>query len=94
MNSILKKILITIGQAAEDTVSNTVPGAGTIIKGVTKLIDKDHTNNAEAIDELEQGLLTAIQSLSPAQVSNASLVLQGVTELKSGFDKIKQGLKK
>lgn len=94
MNSTVRNVLKAVALGAEDTLSGMVPGSGLVIKGVTALVDKDHENNIEAIDNLENGLLTAIGSLAPSQVSNASLIAAGVADLRAGFMKIKQGLSK
>lgn len=94
MKSFLKKLLLNVADAAKDTAMGMVPGSDLVLKGVAALIDKDDTNNVEAIDNLQNGIMTAVNAIAPAQIENASLVLQGAAELKDAFDKIKQGLKK
>lgn len=94
MNKILKKILLTAKDIALETATESIPGAAIAIGGVTKLFDKDDSNNASAISEIEDGIITAIQNLAPSEVSNATLVAEGLKGLKEDFDKIKRGLRK
>lgn len=94
MNLVLKRILEAAKETALDTASKTIPGAGPIISGVTRLLDHNDSNNAGAIEELEDGLITAVTSLDPAHVSNATLLAEAVTELRSAFSKLKTALKK
>lgn len=93
MSPILKKILGVALDITRETASTLVPGAGIAISGVTKLFDKDDTNNAGAISEIEDGIITAVQNLKPSEISNAVLLAEGIKELKDGFDKVKRGLK-
>lgn len=94
MNKIVKAILVAVAKGAEDTVAGMIPGAGALISGVHKLVDKTHDNNVEAIDELETGLITVVQSLGPDKVADATLVMMGLNEIRAGFSKVKDGLKK
>lgn len=93
MNPILRKVLGVALDIARDTATQMVPGAGIAISGISKLFDKDDTNNAGALVEIEEGVITAIQGLKPSDVSNAILVAEGLKELKEAFDKIRKGLK-
>lgn len=94
MKSFLKKLLLNVADAAKDTAMGMIPGSDLVIKGIAALLDKDDHNNVEAIDNLQNGIMVAVQSLGPAQVENASMIMAGVADLKAGFDKIKAGLKK
>ena len=94
MKSFLKKLLLNVADAAKDTAMGMIPGSDLVLKGVAALLDRDDHNNVEAIDNLQNGIMTAIQSLAPAQIENASMLLAGIAKLKEGFDMVKAGLKK
>jgi hypothetical protein len=93
MNAILRKILGAAKDIALQTATEAVPGAGIAISGATKLFDKDNSNNAEGLSEIESGVISAVRGLDPSHVSNATLVAEGVTELEDGFRKVRAGLK-
>lgn len=93
-----KNLLKNIGKAsivaAENAASLAVPGASIVIAGVTKLLDKDHTNTQEAIDQLEAGVVSVVSSVSSDKVADAVLLLDGVNDIQKGFAKVKAALKK
>lgn len=93
MNKILKKFLETARDVAIETATQSLPGAGIAIGGVTKLFDKDNSNNSAAIVEIESGVIEAIQSLDSSALRDSALVAQGLADLKKGFDELKRGLK-
>lgn len=92
MNRILKRILLTAKDVALDAASEAVPGSGVLISGVQKLLDKDDTNNSAAIAELESGTVAAISALKGADVLDAALLAEGITEIEAGFKKIKKSV--
>ncbi len=94
VNKILKQILLTAKQVAEDTASKTIPGASIVIGGVEKLVDHDKTNNISALFEMESGIITALNSLKQEEIVNATLLNQGIMEMSSGFEKVRLALKK
>lgn len=94
MNKILKAFLETAGTIAKDAASQAIPGAGILIGGVTKLVDKNHDNNAEAIGELEQGLVTALGSIDTSLIKDPMALTLAVTELQDAFAKVKTALGK
>ena len=73
MKSFLKKLLLNVADAAKDTAMGMVPGSDLVLKGVAALIDKNDTNNVEAVDNLQNGIMTAINAIAPAQIENKSV---------------------
>lgn len=94
MNKILKAFLQTAGKVAQEAATETLPGAGILIGGVTKLVDKNHDNNAEAIGEIESGLVSALSALEPDKVSNPVLLAEALVELQDVVSKVKLALTK
>lgn len=93
MNNTFKNILKALGKSALEEVSGMLPGAGIVIEGITKLFDKNNDNNRVGVEQLKDGIIEAVKSLSPDKVDNAVLVAEGVAELESAFNKIIKGLK-
>lgn len=93
MNKILKSILTTARDIALDTVEKTVPGSALVIDGARRLLDKDESNNGDAVADLGAGVVEAVESLKGDEVIDESLVAEGVLELKSAIQKIRRGIK-
>lgn len=94
MNAIVKAILKAAEEAALQSTSALVPGAPLVIKGVKNLLDKDHANNGEAIQDIGNGVVAAVEGLKQEDVLDQVLVAQGANEVRSGVEKIRRGLKK
>lgn len=94
MNRIVKMVLMAAKEAALDAASSAVPGAGILIGGVEKLIDKDNDNNSEAITELVTGLTTAVTSLDSKHIKDQSKVAHAVELFQQGAAELKAGLQK
>lgn len=93
MNKILKKILLTAKDVGIETAASLVPGSSILISGITRLLDKDDTNNSGALAEIENGLITALQSLKPGEINDALLLAEGLKELEEGFKKVRMAVK-
>lgn len=94
MNKILKKILLTAKDISVETASQALPGAAVAINGVTQLFDKNNSNNATALLEIENGIIAAVKSLDATKVADAMLIATGLQEIQDGFSKVRAGLKK
>lgn len=93
LRTILKNILLNAKDIAIETATSSIPGAATVISGVTRLVDHDDTNNSGAVAEIGEGVITAVTSLKGEQVVDAGLLAQGIAELKSGFEKVRRAIK-
>jgi 6,7-dimethyl-8-ribityllumazine synthase len=94
MNKILKQVLMTAKDIALDTATHAVPGAGVVISGVTKMFDKDKTNNTDGLMEIESGVIASINAIKQTDMIDPAMVAEGIKELQSGFDKIRKGIGK
>lgn len=93
MNKILKSVLLTAKDIALESASTVIPGAGVVISGVQKLVDHDNSNNGEAVTEIGEGVIVAVNSLRPDQIIDAAKVTLGVMHIKQGIAELKQGIK-
>lgn len=94
MNSHLKDVLKILQVVGETTAAQALPGGGLIVSAAHKLLDKDNGNNWEGVTDLENGLITALNSLKESEVIDPLLMAKGIEDAKLAFDEIKRALKK
>jgi len=92
MNQSLKLILKGLAGVGKE-FAKELPGGGLVVDGIENLLDKDNSNNIEAINKLSEGTVTAIESLAEKDIMNQVLFVQGCRELEDAFMKIKSSLK-
>ena len=93
MNKQLKLILISLAGIGQEIAKTELPFAGLLIDGITILVDKDKSNNIEAISKISDGFVQALNAIKDEQVVSPYVFHQGVAELEAALVKIKSSFR-